>query len=649
MIAHSLSCIRASAFALSVLILSSPAWAKIEFETPVAIENVTLAPGSREAKTEGPVTILIEGGRITAIGTQVTIPPQARRLDGAGLFAYPGLIDAGSHFGLPEPPRSEEDRLRIEDEQPDVSEAVMTATRAANRRGIHPEFRPTDVLRVAKKDVERYNQAGFTHALVVPRSGLLRGTSEFLTLSDLPLRRLVLASDLAMHASFRTGEPGGYPRTLLGVMAHLRQVLLDAGHLSRVQKHAARNPSSAAPPPVDRALEALQPVLAGKQRVFFEANREREIRRVLSLADEFGLRIGITGGAEAYKVIDDLKTRGVPIIAGLDLPDRPYPEEEKGGKKKKNSKSHDPAHYESPRMQAERLRIWEEQVDNLIRLDDAGLKVAIRTTDSKDMSAFFKSLRLLIKRGLREKSAVQWLTANPASLFGMAESVGQLERNHFANLVLFDKSIADKKAKVRHVFVMGKEVDLPEKNKDKSSKSDKKNDKKELDAETSTAPEDKPTDEKEEESEPAEQIAEADKTSDDLQLDYRVEIDADRFDLPTTGGNLLITNATIIPVASPMREKSSILIRNGKIVAISDQIDAGPSVMTIDGEGLFVMPGFVDPHSHLGLDAVNEFGLSITSEVRIADVINPTEVGLYRALAGGTTTHHTMHGSANPV
>lgn len=653
-----------------------PSQAASEFTTPILLENVTLAQGNAQFEAGTTVDILLDGVRITNIGPNVTAPPDARRVNGNGLLAYPGWIDAGVHLGLPESPRTEEERLREEDEQPDVSQAVMTATRFANRRGIYPTFAPSEVLRLKKKETETHNRNGFSHAVIVPRHGILSGTSELVTVSEKPLRRILLARQLSLHASFSPGEPGSYPRTLLGVMAHLRQVLLDAGHATRLAKHAARNPSTATPPPVDSSLDALQDALAGKQRIFFEADTEREIRRVFALGDEFGLRIGISGATEAFKVIDELKKRNVPIIASLKLPDRPYPEESKKGKKRKKKRNaHDePARYEPARLQAERLRLWEEQVDNIPRLVDAGLNVSFRTKDCKDLGEFFKNLRTLIERGLPEESAVNCLTRNPATLAGMSDRLGSVERNHYANIMLYDKSIADKKCKLRHAFVMGNRVRLPDDDDASESPSAKEDngesatdepdqspsesspsaDAGETNEETADDEDDSAAESKSpEESVSATDTKDADEpdetTSDDEGLEFAVEIDADRFDLPTTGGDLLIRNATILPVTSPTLENASILIRNGKIVAISEDIEAGPSVMTIDGEGLFVMPGFVDPHSHLGLDAVNEYGLAITSEVRIADVINPTNIGIYRALAGGTTTHHTMHGSANPV
>jgi imidazolonepropionase-like amidohydrolase len=82
---------------------------------------------------------------------------------------------------------------------------------------------------------------------------------------------------------------------------------------------------------------------------------------------------------------------------------------------------------------------------------------------------------------------------------------------------------------------------------------------------------------------------------------------------------------------------------------MGSDVPAPPGVTVIDGTGRYVMPGIVDCHSHLGIDGVNEGINAISAEVRIADTIDPHDVSIYRAIAGGATTHHAMHGSANPI
>ncbi|MEY3564450.1 MAG: hypothetical protein RJA23_620 [Bacteroidota bacterium] len=114
-------------------------------------------------------------------------------------------------------------------------------------------------------------------------------------------------------------------------------------------------------------------------------------------------------------------------------------------------------------------------------------------------------------------------------------------------------------------------------------------------------------------------------------------------------GNVLIKNATVLTVTKGNLESSDVLVQNGIITQIGKNLTAPAGVTAIDATGKYVMPGIIDAHSHVGLDVVNEGSAPITSEIRMKDVVNPTEIGLYRALAGGVTVSHAMHGSANVV
>ncbi|MFN2514271.1 MAG: amidohydrolase, partial [Pyrinomonadaceae bacterium] len=90
-------------------------------------------------------------------------------------------------------------------------------------------------------------------------------------------------------------------------------------------------------------------------------------------------------------------------------------------------------------------------------------------------------------------------------------------------------------------------------------------------------------------------------------------------------------------------------LRNGKIAAVGKNLKAAANARLIDGTGKYVMPGIVDCHSHSMLDAINEGSLSVTSMVRTDDALNPNDVDLYRALAGGVTALNLLHGSANAI
>lgn len=114
-------------------------------------------------------------------------------------------------------------------------------------------------------------------------------------------------------------------------------------------------------------------------------------------------------------------------------------------------------------------------------------------------------------------------------------------------------------------------------------------------------------------------------------------------------GDILIKGGTVLTVTNGTLENTDVLIRDGKISKIGSNLRAPSGTKEIDASGLFVMPGIIDAHSHLALDAVNEATAPVTSEVWVGDALNPLDVGIYRALAGGVTAAHSMHGSANAI
>ena len=111
----------------------------------------------------------------------------------------------------------------------------------------------------------------------------------------------------------------------------------------------------------------------------------------------------------------------------------------------------------------------------------------------------------------------------------------------------------------------------------------------------------------------------------------------------------LIKNATVLTVTKGTLQNTDLLLQNGKIAQIGRNLAAPAGAQVIDASGKFVMPGIIDPHSHMMSDAVNEGSLSVTSMVRIRDVLNPTAINIYRGLAGGVTTINVLHGSANTI
>jgi len=114
-------------------------------------------------------------------------------------------------------------------------------------------------------------------------------------------------------------------------------------------------------------------------------------------------------------------------------------------------------------------------------------------------------------------------------------------------------------------------------------------------------------------------------------------------------GNVLIKGGTVLTVTKGTLENTDVLVKDGKIAQIAKGIAAPAGYKVIDAAGMFVMPGIIDAHSHAGIDAINEATAPVTAEVFTGDAVNPFQIGLYRALAGGVTAIHAMHGSANAI
>ncbi|MDQ2944826.1 MAG: amidohydrolase [Acidobacteriota bacterium] len=117
---------------------------------------------------------------------------------------------------------------------------------------------------------------------------------------------------------------------------------------------------------------------------------------------------------------------------------------------------------------------------------------------------------------------------------------------------------------------------------------------------------------------------------------------------PLVAQVLVIQNATVLPVTKP-EFQGSVVIRDGKIVQAGEKVSVPAGARVIDASGQYVMPGIIDCHSHIAADSINEGSVSVSSMVGIEDVLNPDDIAIYRALAGGITTANILHGSANSI
>jgi imidazolonepropionase-like amidohydrolase len=274
-------------------------------------------------------SIVLRDGRIEAVlDASAPTPIGAREIEGKGMLAVPAFVDAYTLAGCATPTP-----VADKDAPPSEASSVQIDMREANRKGIQPAFRAAEVLDLPKDKSKTWRENGFGALVSSPAGQLLAGTSVLATTRDAAARDTVLAADLFAHAAFRAGG-SGYPSTLMGYHAQLRQFFLDvAHHTELLERYRDGRPGPR--PPFDAELEAGAVLARRGKRVMCEAESAQDIRRWIRLADELGLDIGIVGGREAWKVADLLKARGIPLVLTLDWGEEPKDPHEKDKKAKK--------------------------------------------------------------------------------------------------------------------------------------------------------------------------------------------------------------------------------------------------------------------------------------------------------------------------
>jgi imidazolonepropionase-like amidohydrolase len=237
------------------------------------------------------------------------------------------------------------------------------------------------------------------------------------------------------------GRGGGYPVSLLGTIAFVRQSFLDAQHQQLEKQRYERAKTGATRPLYDPSLDAIQPALARTVPVAFEAGLAREILRALSMAKEFNLDPVITGGREADQVIADLKARNARVIYDVDYPVR--------------SRTLAPDADESIRE----LRVRAQAPKAPAALEKGGVVFAFSSGSIQQPRDFIRNAARAVKEGLTADAAVRALTINAARIAGAADRLGSLEKGKIANVIVTDGDLFEDRTRVVHVFVDGRKVE----------------------------------------------------------------------------------------------------------------------------------------------------------------------------------------------
>ena len=440
----------AGCFMLVITILMLPAAARrvAGEEPPVfAITNAKVIPVSAPTIEKG--TVVIRDGIIEAVGADVPIPGDARVIDAAGLVLYPGLIDGLTDTGLEEAQTASQTPApsrvpgppapapAAPQQQPDLS--------PDERQGVTPYRQAADLLNPGSKKIESSRAAGITTALVAPRGGTFTGQCSLINLAGAEAGGMILKTPVAFNISLASsrGFGSGYPSSPMGVLALVRQTLLDAQRYSKAWSIYNANPG-ARRPEHSRALEALQPLMRQQVPAIFPADSPTEIQRVLDLAAAFKISVILSSGMEAGKIASVLRERNVPVLLSVK-----YPEREKDA---------DPEGREE--LTALRRRV--EAPACAAALAKAGVKFAFQSGDMANPKDFIRNVARAVEAGLDRDIAVRALTLTPAEIFGVADRVGSIEKNKTANLILVTGDIFDADTRVKYVFVDGRMFDITE-------------------------------------------------------------------------------------------------------------------------------------------------------------------------------------------
>jgi hypothetical protein len=417
---------------------------------PTVLTDVRLADDPDAPR----VGIVIEAGRIVQIlDDGVPAPPGHRLIEGRGALALPAFLDACTYSGCvaPEP-------VTDGDRSPSTVANVMIGMQEANRKGLQPSFRAVEELDLSDELLAAYRAEGFAVAHSAPSGQLLGGTSTVATLQAAAVRDRVLVSDAFQSASFEAAG-SGYPRTLMGRIAHLRQFFMDARwHAERQERYAARRVDRR--PPYDPDLDAIQAVLHGERRLLCSANSARDIRRWLDLAEVWSFDPVICGGREAWRLDTVLAAAGVPVILGLDCgeevpdPDLEPDELEESGDEEESGVEPDWVYQEPLAVQRDRRRRWEEARDCALQLHQAGVTFTFGSIDASP-SELLGRVRLQVEAGLPEDVALAAMTSTAAELLGVGGHVGRIEVGYDANIALWSDSPFEKTAHLEWLVVDG--------------------------------------------------------------------------------------------------------------------------------------------------------------------------------------------------
>jgi imidazolonepropionase-like amidohydrolase len=649
-----------------------------------AIRNARIVTGPGNVIAKG--TIVMRDGLITAVGANVAIPADARIWEGDSLTVYPGLIDAFVMPALPAgPPGAGAGPRPFGGAAPAAEPPRGPVHELA---AVRAEYRMVQNLPLDASQLESLRAAGFAAAQVAPRQGVVRGTSALVGLGSSGANASVVRDDVAQVMALEPVRGNQYPGSLMGAIAVLRQVFLDAKWYRDARSAAAKRATTERVPE-NLAWAALQPVIGGDQPVLMVADEMLEVLQAARIAAEAGVTAAIVTGGDEYKRVGEVAAAKRTLIVPVNFPDVPDVSDDANALE----------------VRTEELRHWQAAQSNPATLAKAGVTFTLTANGLKDVKTFRSMVAKAIARGLTEDQALAAVTTNPARLLGVTGKLGVIAPGAIANLTVTRGPLFGESSKVREVWVDGARYEAA---KDETTpKGDWKIDwGKGPHALTVNADKDtsvklvvgsdtvKATNVRLEGERIRFTMQRGSEAAEDFDLTARNDAlkgtlavagvgshdvtgtavkkddkptkkpeppvpvpvvmgnsEAWRMAKPAQPATLLIRNATVWTSGPQgILEGTDVLVKAGKISAIGKKLAAPANAVVVDAAGKHLAPGIIDEHSHSAiLGNVNECTNSVTCEVRIQDVINSESINIYRQLASGNTIMHLLHGSCNSI
>ena len=379
--------------------------------------------GGKVYPVSGPViengTVVIRGGEIVAVGSNVAVPADAQRIDATGKVVTPGLVNAATQLTL-------------------VEIGAVGATREAQargREGIAAAFRPWEGLNPTSVLISPARNAGVTTVLVAPSGGLISGQAGVVHLVPGTAADMVLKAPVAMVASLGPSRgPNGSARA--ETIMRLREILDDARvYRTRRADFERAQTRTLAAGRLD--LEAMLQVLDGRIPMVVEADKASDIEAAMKLAKDYNFRLIVAGGAEGWQIADKLAAARIPVLTG--------------------AMNNIPESFSS----------LGQRQENAGLLSKAGVQVTVvGNAGGGDEEAFnVRNVRFeagnAVAYGMDWNTALRSITLTPAETFGVADRVGSLAAGKVADVVIWSGDPLDFASQPEHVFVRGQEIRQP--------------------------------------------------------------------------------------------------------------------------------------------------------------------------------------------